>query len=262
MKINKTLAIFFLLALSFVMPKNACSQIVEIGATGGLSYYIGDINPGKHFAQSEFSYGGTLRYYQNLRWAFRFQYSRFNLTSSDEIIGFRPERNLSFNSKVNDFAFIAEFNFLDYWTGSRRDIVSPYIFAGVSVFNFNTTALDGTPLQPLKTEGVDYSTFSWSIPFGLGVKCSLSKRIGLTLEWRIHKSFTDYIDDVSGYYPEPELVSGNYKYTDPTSSFEVGMQRGNGNTGSFGYNKDWYSMFGVTVLYRFNLPKRTVCHMM
>lgn len=245
MKNNKVLTIFLFLALSFVMPKNLSSQIIEVGATGGASYYIGDINPSKHFLQSELAYGGSLRYYQNLRWAFRLQYSRFNLTSSDEVAAFRPERNLAFQSKVDDVAFIAEFNFFDYWTGSNRDIITPYIFAGVSFLSFNSTDFHGNALQPQHNEGVAYETYSWSIPFGLGVKYSISKRFGATLEWRMHKAFTDYIDDIEGYYlDKPEV------------------QRGNGNSHVFGYNCDWYGILGLTISYRFNLPNKAVCHYM
>lgn len=282
MKSSKVLTIIIILAISFVMPKKVDAQIVEVGATGGLSYYIGDINPGKHFSQSELGLGGVIRYYNNLRWAFRFQYSNMNLQASDEVVGFKKERGLAFNSKVNDFAMIAEFNFFDYWTGSKQDFITPYLFAGISVFSFNPKAPDGTELQPLNTEGnfemnedgtlvLDgdgkpipdlYSKFSWSIPFGIGVKYSLTNRIGLTLEWRIHKSFTDYIDDIHGYYPEYEEGSQAYSnnYIDPTGNFKPGMQRGNGSDTTFGYNKDWYSMLGLSVVYRFNLPSKAVCN--
>lgn len=245
MKNNKVLTIFLLLVLSLVMPKNLKSQIIEVGATGGVSYYIGDINPSKHFLQSEIAYGGSLRYYQNLRWAFRLQYSRFNLTSSDAVADFRPERNLAFKSKLDDVAFIAEFNFFDYWTGSKRNFITPYIFAGVSVFTFKSTDLAGRELQPMANEGVHYNTCSWSIPFGLGVKYSLTNRLGVAFEWRMHKAFTDYIDDIEGYYLEnPE------------------MQRGNGDSHMFGYNNDWYGILDLTISYRFNLPKKVVCHYM
>lgn len=243
MKNSKVQTAFLVLALSLLMPKEVNSQIMEVGATGGISYYIGDINPSKHFNQSEIGFGASLRYYQNLRWAFRFQYSILNLTSSDELVAFRPERNLAFNSVVNDFAFIAEFNFFNYWTGSKKERITPYIFAGVSLMSFNSTDLEGNVLQPQKNEGVEYGNISWSIPFGLGVKYSISKRLGVTLEWRMHKTFTDYIDDIEGYYKDkPE------------------MQRGNGNSHAFGYNNDWYGILGLTLSYRFNLPSRTVCH--
>lgn len=243
MKKNKIIAIFFVLMVSFLMPENAKSQIMEVGVSGGLSYYVGDINPSKHFLQSRLAYGGSVRYYQSLRWAFRLQYSNINLTASDQVAGFRPERNLGFKSNVNDIALIAEFNFMDYWTGSRRDVFTPYIFAGVSFMTFKSTDLAGTPLRPLQSEGVEYSNCSWSIPFGMGVKYSVTRRIGLTLEWRMHKAFTDYIDDIHGYYEDKPWI-----------------QRGNGDSTVFGYNCDWYSMLGLTISYRFNLPKKDVCH--
>lgn len=250
-----------MMSLSVLTHQEAKSQIVEIGATAGLSYYIGDINPSRHFSQSEFAWGASLRYYQTSRWVFRFQYSNLNLAASDAKSSFRPERGLAFTDRVNDFALLAEFNFFNYWTGSKRNFVTPYIFAGVSVFTFNPMSPEGKPLQPIRTEGVEYSLVSWSIPFGIGVKYSLSKRIGLSLEWRIHKTFTDYIDDIHGLYPEPELVNGNYTYSDPTGNYEPGMQRGNGSgDSSIGFNCDWYSMLGLTLSYRFNLPKRKGCN--
>lgn len=260
MKISKLFIIISLFSMSMLAHQEAKSQIVEVGATAGLSYYIGDINPSRHFAQSEFGWGASLRYYQSPRWAFRFQYSNLSLSASDAKSSFRPERGLAFSDKVNDFSLIAEFNFFDYWTGSKRNFVTPYIFAGISVFSFNPMSSDGKPLQPMQTEGVEYGLVSMSVPFGIGVKYSLCKRVGLTLEWRLHKTFTDYIDDIHGVYPEADMVKGNYVYSDPTGNYEPGMQRGNGSSdSSLGFNCDWYGTLGFTVLFKFNLPKKKGC---
>ena len=201
-----------------------------------------------------------MRYYDNLRWAFRFQYTNMALKSSDQAIGFKPQRNLAFDSKVNDFALIAEFNFFNYWTGSNQNYITPYIFAGLSVFTFETYAPDGTMLQPLRTEGVDYSRCSFSIPFGIGLKYSMTSRLGLTLEWRMHKAFTDYIDDIHGLYPEIDEVQGDYYYTDPSGLYEPGMQRGNGTSSFFGYNCDWYGTLNLSLLFRFNMPSKEPCY--
>lgn len=260
MKIRRILIIFSLLALMISVPRKAHAQIVEVGVTGGLSYYIGDINPKKHFAQSGLALGGLVRYYDNLRWAFRLQYTNMSLKASDQVIGYKPQRALAFNSKVNDIAFIAEFNFFDYWTGSNRNYVTPYIFAGISVFTFDTYAPDGTFLQPLMTEGVAYGRYGFSIPFGVGMKYSMTSRVGMTLEWRLHKTFTDYIDDVHGLYPEINEVNGNYYYTDPSGLYEPGMQRGNGTSSFLGYNCDWYGTLNLSLLFRFNLPSKEPCY--
>lgn len=283
MKKSIFLTIIFLLVFLCGMPQKSKAQIVEVGAFAGMSYYIGDINPGGHFRQPNMNFGAVVRYYDNLRWAFRLQYSHLNLKADDATIGFRPERDLNFTSKVNDFAFLAEFNFFNYWTGSNRDYITPYIFAGISVFNFNPCAYDGMELSPLNTEGnfqmndkgeymLDndgdkipdyYDLYSVSIPFGVGLKYSMTSRLGMTLEWRMHKTFTDYIDDVSGLYPETSAVVEGVDYTDPSDSYKPGMQRGNGagkKWREFGYNNDWFGTLEFSIVYRFNLPRREICH--
>lgn len=263
MKKQLIILIFTLLSVLVFPMKKSQAQIIEIGATAGMSYYIGDINPKSHFNQSKLGLGALVRYYQNMRWAFRFQYSNLNLTSSDAVVGFRPERGLSFTNNINDFALLAEFNFFDYWTGSNRNYITPYIFAGVSVFTFNPCAEDGTELRPLSTEGTEYGNVAFSVPFGIGLKYSVFKRVGMILEWRIHKTFTDYIDDVSGNYPEynnQDASAYNSVYIDPSGQMKPGMQRGNGETGGIGYNCDWFSMLSLSVVYKFNLPKKENCH--
>ena len=84
---------------------------------------------------------------------------------------------------------------------------------------------------------------SFSIPFGVGVKYSLTQRIGLTLEWRMHKSFDDNIDS----------ITDNYYATE--SNGEVKQK-----TMPLAYKCDWYSMLGLSIVYRFNLPKRDACN--
>ena len=57
---------------------------------------------------------------------------------------------------------------------------------------------------------------SFSIPFGIGLKYSMSERLGVTLEWTMHKTFTDYIDDIHGLYPENQAIVEGVNYTDPS----------------------------------------------
>lgn len=235
MKRSRIVTLFFLMAISFVLPKIVDAQIIEVGATGGLSYYIGDINPGKQFSQNDLALGGLIRYYDNLRWAFRFQYSNMGLNVADKTGFYEPVKE-PFKSKINDFSLIAEFNFFDYWTGSERNFITPYLLAGFSVFNYKTISqIDAAKI--LSNDG------SFSIPFGVGVKYSLTQRIGLTLEWRMHKSFDDNIDS----------ITDNYYATE--SNGEVKQK-----TMPLAYKCDWYSMLGLSIVYRFNLPKRDACN--
>ncbi|MBR5146734.1 MAG: outer membrane beta-barrel protein [Bacteroidales bacterium] len=227
-KVNNVLAMFLVLAFSFLMPKSVSSQIMEVGATGSLPYYVGDLNPNKHFSDFQPSFGGVLRYYQNLRWAFRFQYSHYNLQiqPTDEIVEQMPvygdETQFQFpiNQRMNDFALLAEFNFFDYWTGSKKDYVTPYIFAGLSCFNYATK------------ENPAERGFDFSLPFGAGVKYSVVKRLGVTFEWRMNKTFNDDIDNVN----------------DISDEF------------NFGYDNDWIGTLELSIVYSFNLPRKVNCH--
>ena len=284
--------------LAFVFQANAQfddPKTLEVGPHGGVSYYMGDLNPKIPFAQARLQYGGVVRYNYNNRWTFRFDYSHATVKASDEVVGWRPERGLNFTTKINDFSLVAEFNFLEYYTGNPKRNVSPYIFGGFSVFQYTPFAEVGGQMVKLR----DYATepapedvkwyeilttksmpVGFSIPFGLGVKLSLSKHMAATVEWRMQKTFTDYLDDVATVYPAddqhayviiddmlydlsdptatpsgiPVDASGN-PTTNPDGNYTEAQQRGNA---SF---KDWFGMARVSLTWKFNLPDRRGCNL-
>ena len=266
------LAVIFQANAQFDDPKT-----LEVGPHVGVSYYMGDLNPMLPFAQSQLQYGGLVRFNYNNRWTFRFDYSRATVTASDEVIKWRPERGLNFTSKINDFSLTAEFNFLEYYTGNPKKNVSPYIFGGISVFQYTAFANVGDLLVDLSdyaTEGPEDPDAKWydkmfgktspigvSIPFGMGVKFSLSRHMAATGEWRMQKTFTDYLDDVATVYPEQHAVytyedGSTYDLTDPTdNNYKPGQQRGNS-----AFN-DWFGMARVSLTWKFNLPDGRGCNL-
>lgn len=264
------LAVFGQAKAQFDDPKT-----LEVGPHVGVSYYMGDLNPMYPFAMSDLQYGGVVRYNQNNRWTFRFDYTHATVKASDEKIKWRPERGLNFLSKINDFSLMAEFNFLEYYTGNPKKNVSPYIFGGISVFQYTAYAdVEGTlvDLSDYLTEAAPSdpkwyekafgktSPIGVSIPFGMGVKFSLSRHMAATVEWRMQKTFTDYLDDVATVYPEQHAIyrdeDGNeYDLTDPTGNYETGQQRGNAT-----FN-DWFGVAGVSLTWKFNLPDRRGCNL-
>ena len=266
------LAVFVQANAQFDDPKT-----LEVGPHVGVSYYMGDLNPMLPFAQSQLQYGGLVRFNYNNRWTFRFDYSRATVTASDEVIKWRPERGLNFTSKINDFSLTAEFNFLEYYTGNPKKNVSPYIFGGISVFQYTAFANVGDLLVDLSdyaTEGPEDPDAKWydkmfgktspigvSIPFGMGVKFSLSRHMAATVEWRMQKTFTDYLDDVATVYPEQHAVytyedGSTYDLTDPTdNNYKPGQQRGNS-----AFN-DWFGMARVSLTWKFNLPDGRGCNL-
>ena len=250
-------------------------KTLEVGPHVGVSYYMGDINPMLPFAQSQLQYGGLVRFNYDKRWTFRFDYSRATVTSSYECIKWRPERNLNFTSIINDFSLTAEFNFLEYYTGNPKKNVSPYLFGGISVFQYTAFANVGDDLVDLSdyaTEAIDpnakwykkmfgkTSSIGVSIPFGFGVKFSLSRHMAGTVEWRMQKTFTDYLDDVATVYPEQHAIytapdGTTYDLTDPTGKYIAGQQRGDS-----AFN-DWFGMARVSLTWKFNLPDGRGCNL-
>ena len=251
-------------------------QTLEVGPHVGVSYYMGDLNPMYPFAQSRLQYGGVVRFNYDNRWTFRFDYSRAEVTASDEVIKWRPERGLNFTSTINDFSLMGEFNFIEYYTGNPKKNVSPYIFGGISVFQYTVYANVGEELVDLSdyaTEGPQNPDAKWykkmfgktspvgvSIPFGVGVKFSLSRHMGATVEWRMQKTFTDYLDDVAKVYPEEHAVytaedGTAYDLSDPTGNYIAGQQRGNSS-----FN-DWFGMARVSLTWKFNLPDGRGCNL-
>lgn len=268
--LKKIVAAFIVLLFVLIVSESG-AQTLEVGLHGGVSYYIGDINPGKQFNQVTPAYGLIARYNKGTRWSFRASLTATEITGDDGVVGANLSRGLAFKTTINDLSAVAEFHFFDYFTGSKRDYVTPFIFAGISVFHFTPRNLDGTQLRPLGTEGQyandangerigpkPYNQFAFSIPFGAGIKYSLGKRVGFAVEWRMHKTYTDFLDDVStDYYLDGTAIDPNIEaqlMSDPTRTHLAGMQRGDNNT------NDWFSYAGVSLTYKFNLQKRNNCN--
>lgn len=248
----------------------ARGQYLEIGPVAGLSYYIGDLNPARHFSGASPAFGLIARMNYTSRWALKAGFNIGKIQAADADYEAMPGRNLSFESSLTELTTQVEFNFLPYFTGSKKNTFSPYIFAGLSAFLFNPKAVfQGTlvELQPLNTEGQDtraypdrtpYSTAGLAFPFGLGMKVSLGQRWSFGVEWGLRKTMTDYLDDVSTTYyltgaDINQAVAEEY-LSDPTMSHTPGMQRGNSQ------NNDWYSFAMGFLTYRFSLQKEAKCN--
>ena len=114
----------------------------EVGVMLGGSYYTGDLNPSKHFFKTNFAGGIVYRYNITTRWAFKASALIGWLEGSDADSKANVNRNLSFNTYLFEFSPQIEFNFLQYMLGDKKHFFTPYIFAGLSVFNFNPQAKD------------------------------------------------------------------------------------------------------------------------
>lgn len=240
----------------------------EICLMGGMAYYIGDLNQTGHFMYQDPAFGLGFRYNINSRFALRANalMGKVHASDANSSSSVQRQRNLNFESWIEELSAQGEFNFLPFALGTD-DFFTPYIFIGIGGFHFNPQAKIGSDtydLRQLSTEGQGtaakpgtkrYKLNQVAIPFGLGFRWSVSKYFGVGFEWGMRKTFTDYIDDVSTTYPDftalnsaqAIVLSDRTLNKDPNIS-NVGRQRGDSKT------KDWYS-FTVVVL-SFTLPQK------
>lgn len=196
--------------------------------------YFGDLVPNPAFTSLRF---GATRPNLGVSYAHRFaprlsgrvglSYGRLtgddqkasdNKTDNEAV--YRYNRNLRFRNDLVELSALAMIDlFENRGTYLKRRDFSPYIFIGVAGFYHNPKAEnkagDFVALQPLGTEGqfvrdknsnypTPYKRVQIAIPFGLGVSYKLNRQfnVGYEIGWR--KTFTDYLDDVSGKYADQE----------------------------------------------------------
>jgi hypothetical protein len=209
---------YIILALLVIAQIKGYSQKgYEIGALGGVSYYIGDINPTYSLKSPGVSLGFLSRYDFNTRTSLRFDVGLGQLIGKDELSenSFQQARNLSFKTDYIDASLDFEFNFFQYIHGSRSQYFTPYIFGGFALTYFNPRAkLDGDwyGLRNMGTEGQavgdEYGNISPALSYGMGFKMDLSYEWSVNFELSARQSGTDYLDDVSTVYPNMnELAS-------------------------------------------------------
>lgn len=259
--------LFFVLIFGcLIFPLNSRAQEMEVGGMAGGMYYLGELNPDQQFFYTRPAFGGLIRMNINNRWSARFNFLSGQVAGDDAISKANEQRNLRFRSSVTEISIIGEFNFLEYFTGSKKNFFSPFIFAGPGYFTFNPKApYEGSyeELRGLGTEGIvdNYNLYGIAAVFGFGFKYSIADRLGIGLEWGMRKTFTDYLDDVSETYyfdfnsiSDPNQIGIEQYLSDPSvTKHEPDMQRGNPN------DNDWYSFAGISITYRFRLGEKTTC---
>lgn len=263
---------FVFILFSVLMASSSYGQKSgDIGVLGGVTYYLGDLNPAMPFMMSKPAFGILYRQNFNTRVSLRVSGIRGKIAGDDAVSKENLDRNLNFESDITEAGLQLEINFFEYFIGSRMHSITPYIFGGASVFffkPFGNVAGSRVELQPLATEGQgtaaypdrdSYNLYSFSMPFGLGVKYSVNKLIGVGAEWGMRKTSTDYLDDVSQTYylnlagTNPATATTQQLASDPLLTHSAGMQRGNSR------NTDWYSFAGVSVTVKIRMLSRERC---
>lgn len=269
---GKLSVLFLFLLLSIA----GSAQRFHIGVFGGVAAYNGDLTD-KIFPKKVTNgvLGITGNYELTNHIMLRGGYSFTRVGGADRYSD-NPEmlkRNQSFETAISEFSLVGEY----YLNNLNEKRFSPYVFGGLAVFHYNPYAYDinnqRVYLKPLSTEGQGlpgypdrrpYSLTQWAIPFGGGVKYALTEKFRIGLEVGLRKTFTDYLDDVSTTYIDPndllaakgqqaldmsyrgdELPNGDPAYP------AKGYQRGGAD------QKDFYYFAGLHLTYRIGDPSGT-----
>jgi len=260
---------FSLLLISCFFVSQVSAQHLEFGLLGGISNYLGDLSNNSrniYMKETNLAGGAFMRYNFHDLGAIRLGVNYTNLSGRDDNIknSDLAGRNLSFSSNVLDFTITGEFNILGYQPYALSRTFSPYIFAGFGIFSYNPKTEyqeETVKLREVGTEGqgtsgrpAPYGQTAFSIPFGLGLKYALSDKINIGIELGARKTSTDYLDDVSTIFVDPQTLdplaaalsnrSGEIPGSDQ-SLFSPGMPRGDDKA------KDWFFIAGLTVSYHF-----------
>ncbi|HYC30053.1 MAG TPA: DUF6089 family protein [Chitinophagaceae bacterium] len=221
----------------------------EGGLTIAPSNFLGDLggNAGKgttflkdnNFNQTKFFIGGFMQVFPSDWLSGRFSLNYGRLSGDDGVIKgkggmeeARRLRNLNFKTSIIELTAAAEIYPTVFFESDPSDVfhkIRPYAMAGIGAFRFNPQGQDPATgqwvaLQPLHTEGQGFTEYpdrkpyklmQLNVPLGVGIKYYVTENFALSFEIVHRKTFTDYMDDVSTEYIDPNLF---YNYLSPNQA--------------------------------------------
>lgn len=203
--------IFLVLSILLFSIHTAFAQLHEVGFLGGVANYKGELaeyinwkSPGPFvsiFYRANFS----------RVWSFRMNLGIGRISANDENSEdrFAQLRGHSFKSNLVEFSGQIEYNFLNFRGGDPRspEYWTPYVFTGLGM----------NKIDQIQNTRPNYSTWSASIPLGIGIKAAVADRLNIGVEFGARFTYTDYLDDLgldtnSGVPPgslNPKYFTGN-----------------------------------------------------
>lgn len=237
------LAIFVASFVAFT----AFAQRAEVGIVTGGAGYIGDLNQNSLLKVSGVTGGAFAKYNFTPYVGVGLHYNFGNISANDNNSKnvYFQNRGLNFNTNLHEISIMGEVNLLDAFSPISKRRFTPYVFAGVGRVYFKSSAnyynFSSTDLRKERTEGQleEYKPYAVTIPYGAGVKYKLTNYFTISSQLGYRTAFTDYLDDVSGYYTSTTAPSN------PTGLGEIGMQRGDLR------KRDHYMFVSIGISYNF-----------
>jgi hypothetical protein len=225
----KKFTLFVIIIISSV-TMNA-QWLWDYGINIGATNYLGDIG-GKEKTRRDFiadmklsktrwNVGGFVRYKWRPKISLRLAFDYIRVEGDDKLSSNpgRNYRNFNFKNDLFDLGLTGHWFFYEdndlgntyrYRNGFRA-----YIFGGVGGFYTNPKSKyqgEWVKMKDYDSEGYNYKSVVLNIPYGFGFYFTFDKKHRLGFEANVRKTFTDYIDDISGNYPE-----------DPGNDYERGL---------------------------------------
>ncbi len=223
----------------------------DYGGSIGATNYLGDIG-GKEKTRRDFVQDMKLsktrwntgifaryKWRQNISLKLAFDYMR--IEGDDKLSANPGRRYRNFNFKNDIFALsqTAEwFFFTDPDLGNTyryRNSFRAYVFGGVGAFMTNPKSKyqgEWVKMRDYFVEGYEYKRIVLGLPVGVGFYFTLDKRHRLGFEFNYMKTFTDYLDDISGDYPD-KAPSDSYTQGLALRTTEMSTEEKNSNIGAF-----------------------------
>lgn len=200
------------------------SQSYSLGV--GTLHYFGDVPSGFAALRPIGSFAYTYPFTPKISGKIQLSYGQYGGADSLEGASLAQTRGLHFRSPLAQAEVLMMYEPLKDKRGDffRKTHLSPYFVYGLSLFYMNPKAKDPSgewvELQPLGTEGQylnpdegnfpkPYKRVQFNVPFGFGLSYYFYKNyFSINAELMMHKTFTDYMDDVSTqFYPNPYLMN-------------------------------------------------------
>lgn len=215
------------------------AQINEIGIFVGGSNYVGDIGASTYIRPNAFASGIIYKYNKSPRLAYRASFTNMAISpddadSSNKVQNFFQN---SFSKNISELAVGIEFNFFEYNLANNGQKGTPYLFFELAAYQYKAAKSIAPSVPPIVN--INFQTERGiAVPFGIGYKTSLFRKVAISFEARIRYTFTDDLDDslfIKENIIEPSSIQEKAKFN-------------NANT------NDWYMATGISIVYTFGRP--------
>lgn len=188
------------------------------------SHFLGDFE----FAMTRPSFTLGMRYQvlSRLASSYTISYGRLRGDDSKTANIYRQFRNCNFRAPLWETGLRFEYSLITTRKGHRYSLrnvrgrrgnkIDLAVFSGVAAIYFNPRGqYNGKwhSLQPIGTEGQNYaatrkpySRFSFAVPIGFNMRYVVNKKWSIAIEYGFRYAMSDYLDDVSSGYADPDLV--------------------------------------------------------